>query len=179
MVISIFVVPLNWLHKCQKEKRLVNFAWYSGFKWRPSQIWKSKGIWALRNLHTEWMTNGTSFEKIQHLSVMVGFKMDAKTLFERLFEFMLLNENWMKWDNWLFVCCALGDPIIAGLYWISCKLLIVIQFLHQAGNQEKYKIATIFLHDFAIFLLSWFRSERLSCLKWKNIQLPVVFWDDL
>ena len=45
------------------------------------------------------MTNGTRFEKIQHLSVMVGFKMDAKTLFERLFEFMLLNENWMKWDN--------------------------------------------------------------------------------
>ena len=44
-------------------------------------------------------TNGRSFEKIQHLSVMVGFKMDAKTLFERLFEFMLLNENWMKWDN--------------------------------------------------------------------------------
>ena len=135
MVISIFVVPLNWLHKCQKEKRLVNFAWYSGFKWRPSQIWKSKGIWALRNLHIEWMTNGTRFEKIQHLSVMVGFKMDAKTLFERLFEFMLLNENWMKWDNWLFVCCALGDPIIAGLYWTSCKLLIVIQFLHQARNQ--------------------------------------------
>ena len=175
MVISIFVVPLNWLHKCQKEKRLVNFAWYSGFKWRPSQIWKSKGIWALRNLHIEWMTNGTGFEKIQHLSVMVGFKMDAKTLFE----FMLLNENWMKWDNWLFVCCALGDPIIAGLYLISCKLLIVIQFLHQARNQEKGKIANLFLHDFAIFLLSWFRSERLSCLKWKNIQLPVVFWDDL
>ena len=120
-----------------------------------------------------------SFEKIQHLSVMMGFEMDTKTWFEHLFEFMLLNENWMKWDNWLFVCCALGDPIIAGLYWISCKLLIVIQFLHQAGNQEKYKIANLFLHDFAIFLLSWFRSERLSCLKWKNIQLPVVFWDDL
>ena len=51
---------------------------------------------------------------------------------------MLLNENWMKWDNWLFVCCALGDPIIAGLYWISCKLLIVIRL--EIKKSEKVPI---------------------------------------
>ena len=87
---------------------------------------------------------------------------------------MLLNENWMKWDNWLFVCCALGDPIIAGLYWISCKLLIVIQFLHQARNQEKWKSANLFLHDFAIFLLSWFRSDYLVW-NWKISNFLLYF----